>query len=384
MIDTIVMILEKEQFRIDKPERFNPNAKLINKYDEFRGNGEIKFIYNPSLKEQEKAYYPRLTLSKRSFSTGGFKINLKIEFSIPKLVFGNNFDELEENDFNNVLETLFKRLEEMEIYIAKEILINAYIQKIDYSKNVILDKYTTCSMVISQLSKLNTNKRLDVAQTKYKNEGQSITYHSSSFELTFYDKVKDLEQSKSFGEKRSMEVDNQYCPDLFHYTNYKEKVEEKHLEVLRFEGRFSRTKLKSLFKKLNINANLTFKELFNKDIARKILLYYWSEIIEDLHIMNFDTKNIGNLIKCIKNYSNNTTTNKISKLIGIIATIQSIGSRATRIELKIPDYQWYSLQKEIKAIESDKTNYSFLAIYEFGKKLEEFKALKLKDCRLKN
>ena len=45
----------------------------------------------------------------------------------------------------------------------------------------------------------------------------------------------------------------------------------------------------------------------------------------------------------------------------------------------ISSHQRYSLQKEIKKIESDETNYRFLAVCEFEKSLKEFGTLKLED-----
>ena len=190
------------------------------------------------------------------FSDGNFIIKLKIEFSAPKLMFKNNFDELEDKDFDNVVDTLLRKLEEMGIETRRAYLVKSYIQKIDYSKNIILDDYTTCSMVISELSKLNLNKRLDLNKTDYRNEGQALAYHANQFEIKIYDKIKDLEQDKKFGEKRSLEKDNQYQPDLFKQSNYKDIVKSKHLEVLRFEIRLARRKLTSLLVKLNIKSQL--------------------------------------------------------------------------------------------------------------------------------
>ncbi len=49
-------------------------------------------------------------------------------------------------------------------------------------------------------------------------------------------------------------------------------------DVIRIEGRFSRIKLKSIFKKINIESKLTFKELFNQDLSRAVLLHFFDQI----------------------------------------------------------------------------------------------------------
>ena len=375
MIDTVVMILELGKFTIKDPNKFSPPADLAKNAIRLGKPARHKFIYNPTKLEKENYYYPRLTLMQQCFGNGSHITKLKIEFSAPKLVFKNNFSELSDDDFDLVVNTLFKKLDEMAIVTRKDFLINAYVQKIDYSKNIILDDYVTCSMVISELAKVNLNKRLDLTKTDYRNEGMAIVYHSNSFELKIYDKIKDLEQSNKFGEKRSLEKENQHHPDLFNYTDYKAKK----LEVLRLEGRFVRRKLKSLFSKLKIENKITFKDLFKKDISRAVLLHYFAQITRDLYVMHFDLKNIDNLIATIRSQIPRITPTKILQLIGFIQVVQSIGNRGARVELNLPNHQWYRIQKELKRVESSQRNYKFAAICNLEKKIEAFKPLNMKN-----
>lgn len=375
MIDTVVMVLEMGKFTIKDPSRFSPPADLAKDRIKLGKPARYKFVYNPNKYEQLNDYYPRLTLQQQCFGNGSHITKLKIEFSAPKLVFRNNFNELDDDAFDLVVNTLFKKLDEMAIVTRKELLRSAYIQKIDYSKNIVLDEYVTCSMVISELSKVNLNKRLDLTKTDYRNEGQAIVYHSNSFELKIYDKIKDLEQSNKFGEKRSLEKENQHRPDLFNYTDYRAKFG---LEVLRLEGRFSRRKLKSLFIKLKIDPKLTFEGLFKKNIAKAILLHYFNQITHDLYMMHFDLQNIDNLIASIKSKNPKMKPAKILQLIGFIHVVQSIGNRGARVELNLPNHQWYRIQKELKEIESSQKNHRFLSVLGLENKLNKFEPLRFK------
>lgn len=221
---------------------------------------------------------------------------------------------------------------------------------------------------------MNLNMRLDLTKTDYRNEGQAIVYHSNSFELKIYDKIKDLEQDKKFGEKRSLEKQSQYHPDLFNYTDYKSKVRD----VIRIEGRFSRRKLKSLLNKLLIANNIIFKDLFKKEISRAILMYYFKQITKDLYLMHFDLKNIDNVIAAIRSKNPKIKQTKILQLIGFIQVVQSIGNRGARVELNVPNHQWYRMQKELKEIECNQKNYSFISICDLEKKLEKFETVKFK------
>jgi 6-phosphogluconate dehydrogenase (decarboxylating) len=79
--------------------------------------GYFKLIQNPTKSELKNGIYkPRLTMTKRFNTTGRHEATLAIEFSAPKLLYGNNFDELTENDFTLVVELLQSKLKEMGVH----------------------------------------------------------------------------------------------------------------------------------------------------------------------------------------------------------------------------------------------------------------------------
>lgn len=377
MIDTVVMVLEHGKFTIKDPNRFSPPADLAKDRIRLNKAERYKFVCNATKQEKETHYYPKLTLQQQCFGNGGFIVKLKIEFSAPKLVFGDNFNELKDGDFELVLETLLKRLDEMAICVKADHLKKAYIQKIDYSKNIALDQYVSCSMVIGEIAKLNLNQRLDLTKTNYRNDGQALAFHSGLFELKIYDKIKDIEQGKKFGKKRAMETESEFQPDLFNYTNYKNRLGTQNLQVLRLEGRFQRKKLTSLFKKLKIDSELSFEALFNSQKSKAILMHYLSEITDQLRVMQFSLDKTDELIASIKSKNPTIKPAKLLQLIGFIQTVQSIGNRGARVELNLPKHQWYRLQNELKMIESNKKNHRFLSVLDLQSKLQNFEPLRL-------
>lgn len=83
------------------------------------------------------------------------------------------------------------------------------------------------------------------SHTDYRNEGHAVRYHANTFEVTFYDKMKDL-QKAHYSERRAIERDNRIQFDIF-----KRNPVPKQLEVLRMEVRLgTRTKIKSLMKQI--------------------------------------------------------------------------------------------------------------------------------------
>ena len=139
MLDTVVLTLDCPQFEVLQPDRFSPSAKglLSSPYYPLGTRGNFACVQNPTKADLLTGrYLPRLTLSKRKISAG-FALTLRIEFSAPKLVFGNNFDELETRDFATVLIALHHALGGMGICVSRNVLRKARISAIHYSKNIL-------------------------------------------------------------------------------------------------------------------------------------------------------------------------------------------------------------------------------------------------------
>ncbi|MCH8908784.1 MAG: MBL fold metallo-hydrolase [Candidatus Heimdallarchaeota archaeon] len=96
---------------------------------------------NPKKSEiQRHGYLPRLTLIARN-DKEKFILQLKIEFSAPKILYGNNFDELTGENFYELIAELKEKLKIMGVVTTEDKLIDANISAIHSSKNIILDKY---------------------------------------------------------------------------------------------------------------------------------------------------------------------------------------------------------------------------------------------------
>ena len=160
MLDTIVLTLDQRHFEVMVPERFSPSATglLTPPYYPLGSRGNFGCVQNPTKSDLRAGrYQPRLTLNKRKTSNA-FAVTLRIEFSAPKLVLGNNFDELTSDDFGRVLDVLHRCLDEMGIRLSTDVLCSAPVSAIHYSKNIALTDYTTCSMVLSELARIDLTK----------------------------------------------------------------------------------------------------------------------------------------------------------------------------------------------------------------------------------
>ncbi len=379
MLDTVVMTMNSRDFHIADHQKFEPSTIGLFQQPYYKLGARACFSckQNPTNTElRDGNYKPRLTVTKR-MKNGGFIISLRIEFSAPKLIKGNNFDELIDTDFDEVVETLLKKLKEMGVETNYEKLINAEISAIHYSKNIPLVDYTSSSMAINELAKLNLNKRLDLDRTSYRNEGHSIKLHANNHEITFYDKIKDLEQAK-ISEKRALEKDNVAQLDIFKHTNIK-----KPFEVLRMEVRLgNRQKLRQILKKVNEPEKMTFGLLFNQEISQKILLHFWDMISEKLYISAISENEPEKVLEyLLNNPEQNLKPSKALQVAGALAIINRIGVRGLRAILEKNQKTKRTAQKIIKELRETEISYnqSFRAVANVEKCLKEFVPLRLRD-----
>lgn len=351
MIDTVVLTLPERMYTIFNHERFDPStAGLFDPKQYYRMGGRSNIVckQNPTVTELKSGIYkPRLSVTKRMNKFHSFEVMLKIEFSIPKLLFNNNFDELTDCDFPEVVRTLRTKLWDMGVVVMNHFIESAPVSSIHYAKNFPLTDYTTPFTYLSEIRNCNMTQRLDLDLTNFRNDGDSLKFHANSYEVAFYDKLKDIQQSK-ISEKRAYGKDN-----LIQLHLFDEKPVRKPFEVLRMEVRINKKqKLKQILEKVGIADEPVFSSLFHSSTAQKVLTYYLNEI-ESCYpqILTYPNQSARNLwFELIRNNPNNSVKKNLAT-IGSFYMIQDLGMRQFKDAIK-NNYksQWPSLIADISAI----------------------------------
>jgi hypothetical protein len=280
MLDTIIITIPKGKYRLLSPQRFSPNASILNGL----GSYLVKCVNNPTAADKkQKKYRPRMTLMKR-MTKNGIEIPLKIEFSAAKMLYGNNVDEVQDRDFPKVVDNLCKALWEMGVFISKDDIKNAAVSAFHPSKNIELTKGYTSGFVITELHKIDVSKKMDLNRDSFRNNGHSLQYYTNSHSLVIYDKVQDLKKP----EKRAIDKDqNGIQQSLFDAISKKDNK-----EILRIEARLAKkVKLNTTLAALGFKENPTFQEVFNKELCQKVLLSYWNDLITSKNLFIFDVEN---------------------------------------------------------------------------------------------
>jgi hypothetical protein len=376
MLDTIALTLTQPEFDVLDMDAFSPSARGFYQppYYSLGKRGYISCVQNPTKTEFEQGIYkPRLTLTKRK-ARAGYHQSLRVEFSVPKMVYGNNFDEVTEQHIGQVITTLHSRLTSMGIRTTQQILRHASVSAIHYSKNIKLKDYTSCSMVLTELGKVDLNKRLDSNKVSFRNEGSAIHAHASSYQVTFYDKMHDIKQALSKGEKRAIERDYDIQRDLFHRL-------PKALQVLRLEVRLgNRAKIRALLQQLDITAELNFASLFNEDIAKRVLLHYWHSFTGDMAVLAMSRYAPEDIYSAMLAESEGTTKPaKLLQRLGMLKLVESIGMRGAKtLTCQHADAKtWQRIKKDVKDMDT-LSSLKYSAIRDASGELADFKPLRIR------
>lgn len=334
MLDTIVLTLPKS--KLSKPIG-EKKWELFAKTEFYE-----KFIKNPSKANKETwLYFPRFLGYRRYWPIDQEAV--RMEFSAPKILYLNNLEELTENDFDKVVDTLVERIRMMWMFIERDSIINASVSAVHYSKNIVLEDWYTTNYIISELHKVNMRKSFDYTKARYMNDGQSLVAHTTSHEMIIYDKVADMLK----GEKRAIDKDQ----TAYQMSLFEDIPKNELLEILRFEIRlWNKTKINSLFSSLGYGKNPTFRDVFNQEVSKKVVRKYWEDYMKWVSLWVLSTHSPSKDL--LRNFLYNSKSPKEAiYLTGLmLLSRDGDGIRELRsiIEKNAVDRTWYRLSSDLK------------------------------------
>ena len=378
MLDTVAITLERNEFAVTDPARFSPSADVLIRqpYISLGARGHASCVNNPTKADLAAGrYMPRLTLTRR-VGSGGFRLTLRVEFSAPKLLFGNNFDELRSQDFDAVVSLLAAKLAAMGVRVCEDALRGAGVSAVHYGKNIPITDYATCSMILADLAKIDLSRRLDLSRTDFRNEGHALRYHTNTMEVVFYDKVKDLQQAR-ISEKRAIEDDNAVQGDLF--SDRSRYVRP--LEVLRMEVRLgNRTKIRDIFARIGVESQPTFAGIFDASVAKAALLHFWANVRAAIPMIASGTATRPEeILEAVRMGQGGTIRpTKALQQVGYIALVNSVGMRAAAAALSRCGHARSAqrIKRELGAVSMPAAGYT--ALKQVDAVLEAFEPLRMR------
>lgn len=279
-MDTVIIkIYGPKKFKILRRELFVPEI-TSRKYEELSATERSStfhyirhFILHP---KPSVEYVPRVEVfeSLTEDRKNIFYI-LKIEFSVPKMLYWNSLQEISDTDKNRVFSALQLALKSVSILVELDTIAKATVTAIHACKNVPLPKTVNMREVINDLSKMDLGKAYDISDKQYKKGARVLNIHSGTIDWSIYDKISDCLRPKN---KRI---------DKGHIDQERTIIEQYHLEkreVFRYEYRIK----KNQTVRREVNALLgrkyttpvVFSDLFTPILMKSLLLNSWHAIVE--------------------------------------------------------------------------------------------------------
>jgi hypothetical protein len=298
-----------------------------------------KFVLHPE--KTDGLYLPQVEVYERgNAETFSLEYEAVITFSIPKLIFENNLQEVLASDKEVVIETLASRLYQIGIKVSSRSISNAPLSVLHFCKNIFLPKDLSLRVILNELSKVDMGKAFDTTDDLRrivdKNNSKVVHLYSNTREWVFYDKIEDLRKPRG---KRMDKQRTEYEKDMPTLLGIDDA------EVFRFEYRLKKAQTirseinSSLGKKYN--EVVSFGDVFSDDLCKKIITNAWGRILSrpenQLALLNIDnplTLLLHVIDKACKDDSGAHSQNKALWSYGLAMAIKHHGAKTIRQELE--------------------------------------------------
>lgn len=325
MMDTVHLVYTCKERLTSENSPFNDFSR--------NNKGFVQAILNgKDFYKEYGQYYPSLAYRERPVGGGrkGCTYELVIQFSIPKLIYGNNLYECDERRFDEIVEILHERLVGMGVnFIKKSDISHLYVRRMDVGKNIQMKNRLEVQSVIRSVATADMTKRLDLGETDYKNGGHMVRFHSTYEDVTIYNKGKDLERAH-MSEKKSVD-EEAYMADGI--NNALEKISVVRLEIKMSGKRVIERRMKAIG--LKVPEKWEFQNLFKNNVCRTLLQARLNEIIDCIPKIPLDDEEANGLL-----YNLMEDESKTSKKGGLMRSLARYGlSRAIKDGLTMREVQ---------------------------------------------
>lgn len=256
----------------------------------------------------------------------------------------------------------------MYIDTSTDSLLDAHITRIDYSKNIDVTEYSNCRNIIDLLQQAGFEKRIKIKHRDYVNSGELISFGASSYEICFYNKLKEIQHCADKMKKlKDSSLKHKHNNILEQYANK---------EILRFEIRLLNVqKIKHVLGKVGHHLDqekIRISDLYSKDLSKKICRYFFDIITQSLPLTSNDEDKLTQMIKeadfILQNNKNHGTTKMLCNL-GSMLLLHVKGERFLRNISKTKTL-------EIKKLNKEFSNEYNLILTKYSNDLSNFKLIR--------
>lgn len=372
MLDTTGFSIPYGKYTIVDTSAFRPTFKKIDPKDPYQiqqflqdKKGLQKYILNPKAEyKQQGLVYPNISIYETYKNTSGYQCNLKPHISIPKMLFGHSVEEVNNSYYQESVSTLRSRLKDMGVWVYEHAIHEAEMTMLHYCMNILMQSEADAKRLLTAMSKMTLGERYENHSRDYTNKGKAVRFHTKTFEFITYLKYYDfLGTGLDRIDKKATVQEKEIARKLWE----KNKIPPLIRIEIRYNGK--PTIRKHLRTILGVDKpTWTFKEIFDEEISRKVIQYYWHKLIDNplnkLMLMEISEQDI---YRKLRNSFTDTPQRIIDNTLGMYKRLQAQGTADYKDEL-LKTYsrsKWYKDQKRITQFLEDNDLISNSDLFEF-------------------
>ncbi len=281
MIDTIT--IELNAYRSYTDSDFNLKAKWGTNYQQEKN--KTCYMYNVALEWSKEAkekweYLPEVTYvnfpnPSAKKEDNGRIYGYQITFSAPKLLYGNNIEEVTEDQFEEIVDVLYEQLQFLALptEISKQDIKQAKLRRLDYGKNAMIAELMPGEQFCSMLMRSEHTYRSKYAQAQYRH-GDLYRENIKTRSVVVYDKLAEFRNTLK-KKPKELNVREQFFL----------AAEKAHLfQVFRLEVQIQNLNQIAIeLERFGVKrADITFERVFSQELAHNVLMRYWKGVIKNL------------------------------------------------------------------------------------------------------
>lgn len=294
-------------------------------------------------------YIPRLTYA-TVLTKYGLRDEIRMEFSIPKLLYQNNFLNADKSELEHVMERVTDVLNY--IYHFEEVKIEdverATVMRIDCGTIAFLPNVEVYNMACSRIYSARMDKRIDIDAPNYSEKANGIVVKCNSWELVFYNKNEELRRYCSSYRKAKFEEND----SIMIANGFLQELDKTEVVAMRCELRLvNKRNINSALARINEDGRqLTLQNLLEHDIPRRLLQCYWLQVVEGLpryDMLSASEEDVFNVLS-----SQGGTLKQLTEKMGLVTLSNLPNQHRLReaVENRSGRTGWNRFKKKLEAL----------------------------------
>jgi len=294
------------------------------------GRYSTSYTTYPKKCTKEGRYFPQVSIIEQFRRSRGQMVstsrNLVVQVSLPKILFGTNIFDIDENLMPNIVQKIVDSLSEIKVGVTPQNVFDAVVTRVDFSKMIqVASSYGTTAQILRALLPYDLKQSSDFNRRDFHNgrDGFYLKFYNSSQALVIYDKFDEIVTNGKTNLEH--EIARQYKDGKWTKGAIRFEVSlQKKQTVGVVMRQFTKTK----------NKDFTLQEIARADISQAYLL----RVFESVYIKDFNrlVRIIGlkdkKLMQIINDHTDSLNTRAI--LYYLAHNVRDRGLKATIEDLK--------------------------------------------------